>query len=68
MRTITLILLALSVLLWVGCTNEAKKPPPLAVLHIVTTTGMLADAVQHVVGEYATVEALMGPGVDPHLQ
>lgn len=32
-----------------------------------TTTGMIADAVQQVAGEYATVVALMGPGVDPHL-
>lgn len=31
------------------------------------TTGMLADALQRVVGEEGQVEALMGPGVDPHL-
>lgn len=68
MRITTLILLTLSVLLWVGCTNEAKKTTTTGgKLYIVTTTGMLADAVQHVAGEYATVEALMGPGVDPHL-
>ena len=34
---------------------------------IVATTGMIADAVEHVVGDKATVESLMGPGVDPHL-
>ena len=34
---------------------------------IVTTTGMLADVAKAIVGEHATVEALMGPGVDPHL-
>lgn len=28
---------------------------------------MIADAVQHVAGSHAKVEALMGPGVDPHL-
>lgn len=38
-----------------------------APLQIVATTGMIADAVAEVAGEYATVEALMGPGVDPHL-
>ncbi len=34
---------------------------------IVCTTGMIADAVSQVAGELATVTALMGPGVDPHL-
>ena len=38
-----------------------------APLQIVATTGMIADALAEVAGEYATVEALMGPGVDPHL-
>ena len=42
-----------------------------AVLHskplIVTTTGMIADAVKNLVGDSAEVIALMGPGVDPHL-
>lgn len=37
------------------------------VLKIVTTTGMIQDAVKNVTGEHAQVEALMGPGVDPHL-
>src|SRR5688572_3032515 len=36
-------------------------------LMIVTTTGMIKDAVENVAGEYAEVTALMGPGVDPHL-
>lgn len=34
---------------------------------IVVTTGMIADATKAIVGEHAQVEALMGPGVDPHL-
>ncbi len=34
---------------------------------VVCTTGMIADAVSHVLGERAEVTALMGPGVDPHL-
>ena len=33
----------------------------------VATTGMVADAVKAVGGERVRVEALMGPGVDPHL-
>jgi len=35
--------------------------------YIVCTTGMIQDAVKNIVGEKANVEALMGPGVDPHL-
>jgi manganese/zinc/iron transport system substrate-binding protein len=33
---------------------------------IVATTGMIADAVQQVGGDRVAVNALMGPGVDPH--
>ena len=40
---------------------EGKK------MYVVTTTGILADAVAHIVGDAATVEAVMGSGVDPHL-
>jgi manganese/zinc/iron transport system substrate-binding protein len=36
-------------------------------LTVVATTGMLADAVEHVGGGRVEVTALMGPGVDPHL-
>src|SRR5687768_2764531 len=36
-------------------------------LDVVATTGMIADAVRQVGGERVTVEALVGPGVDPHL-
>ena len=34
---------------------------------IVTTTGMIADAAQRIAGDFAQVEGLMGPGIDPHL-
>jgi manganese/zinc/iron transport system substrate-binding protein len=36
-------------------------------LHITCTTGMIADAAKSVAGEFGVVDALMGPGVDPHL-
>jgi manganese/zinc/iron transport system substrate-binding protein len=36
-------------------------------LMIVTTTGMIADAVKNVTGDGADVISLMGAGVDPHL-
>lgn len=50
----------------IGCKKSAddiinKK------MRIVTTTGMIKDAVEHVAQEHAEVVALMGPGVDPHL-
>lgn len=34
---------------------------------VVTTIGMIADVAERVAGDCARVEALMGPGVDPHL-
>ena len=36
-------------------------------MRIVTTTGILKDAVINIVGDAADVEAIMGSGVDPHL-
>ena len=36
-------------------------------IKIVTTTGMIYDAVKNIVGDSAEVSRLMGPGVDPHL-
>ena len=36
-------------------------------IRVVATTGMVADAAEHVGGERVDVETLMGPGVDPHL-
>lgn len=60
-------LLALTVGL-AGCTNPAAKPTPKdGKLKVVTTTGMLADAVRNIGGNNVEVTALMGPGVDPHL-
>ncbi len=36
-------------------------------LKVVTTTGMLYDAVINITGDQVDAKALMGPGVDPHL-
>lgn len=43
----------------------ALKPPE--PVRAVTTVGMIRDVVANVGGDCADVEALMGPGVDPHL-
>ncbi len=45
-----------------GSPARADEP-----LHVVATTGMIADAVAEVGGDRVQVVALMGPGVDPHL-
>ncbi len=36
-------------------------------MKIVVTTGMIKDAVEAIVGDKATVEALLGPNSDPHM-
>ncbi len=45
----------------VGSAAVAETP-----LTVVTTTGMIADAARQVGGAAVEVQALMGPGVDPH--
>lgn len=48
-----------------SCKQETTKTG--TTLTIVTTTGMIGDAVKNIVGDKANVTSLMGPGVDPHL-
>lgn len=63
--TVTLLILA-GVL--AGCQQkQAGEREPGRKIRIVTTTGMIQDAVSNVAGDHADVVALMGPGVDPHL-
>lgn len=50
-----------------SCSTPKDQPREKGKLRIVTTTGMIKDAVAHIVGDKAEVIALMGPGVDPHL-
>jgi manganese/zinc/iron transport system substrate-binding protein len=47
--------------------GESDLPIAERTINIVTTTGMIADAVINVGGERVQVQSLMGPGVDPHL-
>ena len=69
MKKILLTLLILTFLLSAcgGGNNAADIPLADRQINIVTTTGMIADIVVNVGGERVNVEALMGPGVDPHL-
>ncbi|MFN0275557.1 MAG: metal ABC transporter solute-binding protein, Zn/Mn family [Chitinophagales bacterium] len=50
----------------ISCTGK-KELTGQEKIYIVTTTGMISDAVENIVGDKATVVSLMGPGVDPHL-
>ena len=51
-----------------GCRpQQPNERDPNARIQIVTTTGMIADAVKNITGDHADVVALMGAGVDPHL-
>lgn len=56
----------LCVMALVGCKRTSKSNTD-GKLYVVTTTGMLADAVKRVGGDKVRVEGLMGPSVDPHL-
>ncbi len=69
-RIFFLLPLLLALLLGVSCnekTNENSSKQDNKLLHIVTTTGMIGDAVKNVVKDKAKISSLMGPGVDPHL-
>lgn len=50
-----------------SCQNNTGDSRSGQKLHVVTTTGMLWDAVINIAGDSVVAEALMGPGVDPHL-
>ena len=50
-----------------ACGGEAEDQSGTDSLRVVTTTGMIADLAGRIAGPHAAVEALMGPGVDPHL-
>ncbi|MCP3659208.1 MAG: zinc ABC transporter solute-binding protein [Bacteroidetes bacterium] len=46
--------------------NEISQKQSKGKLKIITTTGMIKDAIKNIADDYVIVEALMGPGVDPH--
>ncbi|GAA4823461.1 metal ABC transporter solute-binding protein, Zn/Mn family [Algivirga pacifica] len=53
-------------LVFTSC-SKTKKESTKESLKIVTTTGMIGDALKNIVGDKAEVISLMGVGVDPHL-
>jgi manganese/zinc/iron transport system substrate-binding protein len=59
--------LALLALTALACGGSDAAESGAAPLYVVATTGIVADTASRIAGEHARVEALMGPGVDPHL-
>ncbi len=55
--------LAVPLVAALGAPATASAADP---VEVVTTTGMIADAAREVGGDLVEVQALMGPGVDPH--
>ena len=50
-----------------ACANLKDNTDSKLKIVTVSTTGMIADAVANITGDKASVSALMGAGVDPHL-
>jgi manganese/zinc/iron transport system substrate-binding protein len=67
------LVLAAGLTLMAGCGARESAPasdttgPGEYPYTIVATVGMVADVARHVAGDLATVEGLIGEGVDPHL-
>ncbi len=60
-----IIVIVVVLLVAVSCRlEETERKGP---LNIVTTTGIIEDVVENIVGDSAEVSTLMGPGTDPHL-
>ena len=57
---------AVLLVLLAACTKTPASNED-SVISVVTTTGMIADAVRNIAGSEVSVTALIGPGVDPHL-
>ena len=50
-----------------GCQKPKGQATPSAKLKVVATTGMVADMVRQIGGDYVDVVQLMSSGIDPHL-
>lgn len=60
-------IIVLLIALFTAACSVKKETTRTGKIKIVTTTGMIKDAVENIAGDRAEVIALMGPGVDPHL-
>lgn len=69
-RKITFLLVFAAALALAGCGRADRRAPADLggrTIRVVATTGQVADLARNVGGDRVTVEALMGPGIDPHL-
>jgi manganese/zinc/iron transport system substrate-binding protein len=64
---VPLLLLLLLLLCVAGCGPGANVAGDDGRLRVVATIGMIADAAERIGGPRVRVQALMGPGIDPHL-
>ncbi len=66
---LAVMILGMSILGGCGPRDAGDRGPvtPENPLRVVATTSILADAVREVGGDLVDVQALMGPGIDPHL-
>lgn len=64
-RGVKIPLLSLLIIFLIGC--KTKQTAQKEAFYVLTTTGMLGDAVNQLAGNFVKVESLMGVGVDPHL-
>lgn len=64
-RILVAMIIMILALAYTGCAKEEKVDD--GKLSVITTTTMLADLAKEIGGEHVYAEALMGPGIDPHL-
>jgi manganese/zinc/iron transport system substrate-binding protein len=67
MKSIARSTIVLAVMTLASCGGGAPEPADGFDLKVVATTNIVADLVRTVGGPRVEVEALMGPGIDPHL-
>lgn len=61
-----IVILLIIAMILTGCNGNTGTPDD-GRLKVVTTTTLIADVVRQLAGDLVDVQALMGPGVDPHL-
>lgn len=66
-RTAGILLVVAAALGVQACGREQTRRPGDTRLRVVATIGMIGDIAARIGGDRVVVEALMGPGVDPHL-
>ncbi|RXT04166.1 metal ABC transporter solute-binding protein, Zn/Mn family [Ammoniphilus sp. CFH 90114] len=69
LKLVAMSLLLIAGLFLTACSTTNNNTPSAQdnTIQVTATTGMIADIAANVGGEFVTVNALMGPGVDPHL-